>query len=79
MFNNIQVIFGISVGLTLMVLGQLLLFISPAGWSLLAVGVAVAAVTALQNLPEKTHQVAMQPLLSNDSFKQSANPHSQSS
>ena len=78
MFNNIQVKFGLCVGFILMVLGELLLFISPAGWSLLAVGVAVAAVTILLNLPEKNHQAVMQPLLCDDIHKHSIGRHSKS-
>lgn len=66
MFKNIQVIFGLNVGFISMVLGGLLLFISPTGWSLVTVGTAVAAVTILLNLPETNHQAAMQPRLLSD-------------
>jgi hypothetical protein len=62
MFKNIQLVFGLTVGLVLMVLGALFLLLSPTGWSLIAVGLAVTAVNILLNLPEKP-QFATIPLL----------------
>ena len=78
MFKNNQVIFGLSVGFMVMVLGQFLLFISPSGWSLLAVGLGLMTATIVLNLPEKTHWTAMQPLLVDNTQKQSINPPGQS-
>lgn len=43
--SNIQLYFGLTVGLIVMALGAGALLLGPAGWSLLMVGVAISLLT----------------------------------
>jgi hypothetical protein len=68
MFQDTQFVFSLVVGLLFTILGAGMLAISTTGWSLMAVGVAVAAVATIFRQSALEKQPLMQPELSRDSL-----------
>jgi len=59
MFYDPRFLFGLGVGSVLMILGLLMLSLSPAGWSLFAAGLCVMTVTVLFETPKRQPSAAM--------------------
>ena len=63
MFKDLHAVFGLVVGSVVTTLGAILLNLSPAGWSLAAVGLAITGVSILMAQNKTAENTALIPAL----------------